>query len=265
MRVIRVLQIIFLIGLFWYLNNGSPFFIKSVNIVSDDFISSEKIAEEFQINDLVGVHYMYLEYSAVAKSLKGNPNIESVKFSFWNPGELKIHLTSAKPYAAIARQRGHYIIGENGQFIGFLPPEIEVELPIKLSNDSVLFGDGSKPYQYPWQESLLVKDLDESTLMLALGYRDLIRLRGLVDKMPGLPETQFIGYDEKYGLYIKCIDAPLILLGYGDNNLDLQLNEARKWLMKDAAKYTEDQYLDMRFERFTSVNPLTSLGYILGN
>ena len=233
--------------------------------MSDDFLSGEDIAQQFQINDLVGMNYFWLRYPDIARGLKGNPSVESVRFTFWRPGELTIHLTSVKPFAAIARSRGFYIVGENGQFLGFLPPYLDVNLPVKLSNDRVLFGKDGKPFRYPWQEFLMTYDLDKSTLMLALGYRDLIRLRGLVDNQPGFPPVQYIGYDENYGLYLKCYHKPLILLGYGDINLDLQLNEARKVLIYPDLEYSENQYIDLRFERFQSVKPLDSLEPVLAN
>jgi len=255
-----IVNLLIFTGIFWYLNYGALFIINSVKITADDYLPADKIAQAFQIDDLVGMNFLWLRYTDIANGIKANPAIESVSFSFWHPRELGIHLISAKPFAAISRARGYYIIGQNGQFLGFLPPTADVSVPVRLTSDRVLFNPESKPLRIPWRETLMAKELDNSTLMLALGYHDLIRLRHLVDNQPGFPPVQYVGYDEHYGLYLKCYRKPLVLLGYGDN-LDIQLNKARKVLIYPDLLYDEDKYIDLRFDRFHSAkNLIPNLG-----
>ena len=255
-----IVNLLVFTGFFWYLNYGALFTIQSVRITVDDNLPADNIAKAFQTGDLVGMNFLWLRYADTANGLKGNPSIESVSFSFWHPRELGIHLTSAKPFAAISRARGYYIIGQNGQFIGFLPPTADVSVPVRLSSDRVLFNPESKPLRIPWQETLMASELDDSTLMIALGYHDLIRLRHLVDNQPGFPPVQYVGYDEHYGLYLKCFRKPLVLLGYGDN-LDIQLNKARKVLIYPDLRHDENKYIDLRFDRFHSAkNLMPNLG-----
>ena len=247
-----------LVAFFWYLNYGSLFIVQSVAITAVGPLSKEKIKEDFQTADLLGLNFLYLPYSKIAQSLKSSPSIESASFSFWRPGELKIHLKPSQPHIAMVKPFGYYLLDRDGQFVGILPPQASVKLPVKLGDENVLFNNSSKPLRLPWQETLLNYDEDESKIMLALGYRDLIQLRELILSQPGFPPVEYIGYDEHYGLVLKCNKKPLILIGYG-TNLELQFDKARKVLIYPELQFNEDNYVDLRFDKFQSVKNLDSI------
>ncbi|MFH1515047.1 MAG: hypothetical protein ABIG42_06255 [bacterium] len=258
-RLIRRLFLsLILVAFFWYLNYGSLFIVRSVEITAAEPLSVEKIRNDFQTSDLLGLNFLYLPYFKIAQCFESCPQIESVSFTFWRPGELKIYCKPAQPYIAMAKPFGYYILGQNGQFIGIQPPQANVKLPVKLSNENVLFNNSSKPLRAPWQETLLSSELDDSKLMLALGYRDLLNLRELILSQPGFPSVEYVGYDERYGLVLKCHNKPLILIGYG-TNLELQFDKARKVLIYPALQYNEDKYIDLRFDKYQSVKALDSI------
>lgn len=254
----RIIISLILVAVFWYLNCGGLFIVRSVEITAAHPLSVDKIKNDFQTADLLGLNFLYLPYTKIAQCLKASPRIDSVSFSFWRYGELKIHLKLSRPHMAMAKPFGYYLLNEDGQFIGILPPHSKVKLPIKLGNESVLFDISSNPLTIPWQQTLLNSDDDDAQIMLALGYRDLLLLRELILSQPGFPLVEYVGYDEHYGLVLKCYKKPLILLGYG-TNLELQFDKARKVLIYPELQFDDDKYVDLRFDKYQSVKSLDTL------
>jgi hypothetical protein len=260
-RWVRLILLGFLIiGVTWFFNSFPFFFIRSVEIQSDRGISSEYIKATFRPDDLVGLHFLYIPVKSLKNCFKSEPLVRSVKINRWNPGILKIHVISEIPAAYIIRPWGFYVINQDGKYLDIVPPFFKVDKPVKFCDENLLFNDISQPREIPWVDIVSKSDLSDESLMIALGYRDLMALRELIDEESGLPEIQYLGYDDQYGLVLKCRNEPVILIGYG-KDLSMNFHKARRILMDPEFPDhdNEDVYVDLRFSEFQSVKNVSKL------
>lgn len=243
---------------FWYLNYGSPFVIREIRITTDQDLNSEKIYNDFNAGGLIGMNVFYIPLDEIKFSFLSDPEIKDVKISRWHPGVLSISMTSSKPAYVLTKQWGYYLLGEDGNYIKTAPPYFKFNMPLKFRDESQLFDKESRPRRQPWKEVLSDPDIDDATLMRALGYRDLLELAVMIARDPNITDVEYIGYDLDYGLVLQCRRKSLILLGYG-NNLTAHFATAQKILSDPDFSHSRDKYVDLRFEEFYSTKLLANL------
>jgi hypothetical protein len=255
---LTALVVLCLIG-FWFFNYGSPFIIREIRITTDKNLNSEKIYNDFNAGGLIGMNVFYIPLDEIKFSFLSDPKIKDVKITRWRPGILNISMTSAKPVYVLAKPWGYYFLGEDGNYIKTAPPYSKFEMPLKFRDERQLFDNQSRPRRQPWKEVLSNPDIDDATLMKALGYRDLLRLAVLITgETSKIKDVEYIGYDLNYGLVLKCRGKSLILLGYG-NNLPAHFATVEKILTDPSFPHSRDKYVDLRFEEFYSMKLLDNL------
>ena len=255
----RFFAVLFGIAIFYILNTASFMRIHRIDLNVTSNLDSAQINDLFAFNDLVGMNFLWTPYEEISESIVSHPLIASVAMTPWPPGRLEITLTGEKPVMAMARSWGYYVLGENGQFIETIPPYFRIRgFPLKFSSENLLFDYMGHPRSMPWQELLAEKKISDHELMLALGYRDLLSLRKELLNQHDIPEVQYAGYDERYGLMLKCKGKPLILMGYGDG-LMIHYTRAMKVLADDNFNNKEDKYIDIRFDEYQSAVDISKL------
>jgi hypothetical protein len=258
-RKLRITGLVLLcmIG-FWYVNYGSPFIIREIRITTDQNLNSEKIYNDFNAGGLIGMNVFYIPVDEIRFCFLSDPKIQAVRISRWYPGVLNISMTSSKPRYVLAKPCGYYLLGEDGNYIKTAPSYSKFYMPLKFRDEHQLFDSESRPRRQPWKEVLSNPDIDDATLMRALGYRDLLKLAVLIARDPNIADVEYLGYDLDYGLVIKCRGKSLILLGYG-NNLPAHYATAQKILTDPNFPHSRDKYIDLRFEEFYSMKLLDNL------
>ena len=255
----RTFYLLLFILLFTFVNRSDFMNVRNIKIIAGDGINPAEVNNRFNLQDYAGMNLLWVPYGMIEWLLDSHPEIASSRVVPWPPGEITITLTHEEPDIYMIRPWGYYVLGKNSQFIETLPPYGEVaDIPIKLSDEHMLFDESGHPLPDPWRQMLAKDEIDNRNLMLALGFRDLLTLRDIVRSQQGIPNVQYVGYHERYGLMLKCEGEPLILIGYGDD-LMIHFTRALKILSDTNFPFSEDKYVDIRFDEYQCVVDIDKL------
>jgi hypothetical protein len=233
--------------------------VHSIQINGGEDLNKIEINRLFNLDDYINMNVLWIPYGKIQKLLVSHPEIASASIVPFPPGKLTIIVAREKPELFMIRPWGYYVLGKYGQYIRTVPPHLKISpVPIKFSNERMLFDECGRPMSNPWKQILSKEKLSDNELMIGLGYRDLMTLRDIVLEQVGMPKVQYVGYHKRYGLMLKCENEPLMLIGYG-NDLMIHFTRALKILSDPKFPFGEDKYVDIRFDEYQCVNDVSKL------